>query len=123
MSVRGLVPVIMTLAIVATLGGVLQASQIQFTQSPTPPRYPTMPGQRPGQPLFPVPRVAPDEVPNPSTPPNQVEAVIPKPRIVCGMTLIPAPKVEPKTAEKPETEKPKNPTRYTIRPVQPSICW
>jgi hypothetical protein len=81
------------------------------------------PGQRPGQPLFPVPRVAPDEVPNAPTPPNQLEELIPKPRIVCGMTLIPAPKVDPKIGQKHETEKPKNPTRYTIRPVQPSICW
>jgi len=119
MGVRSSVLVFTVLAVVATLGGVLQAGQVQFTQAPTPPRSP----MTPGQPLFPVPRVAPDEVPNPPTPPNQLEELAPKPRIVCGMTLIPAPKVDPKIGQKQETEKPKNPTRYTIRPVQPPICW
>ncbi len=47
-----------------------------------------------------------------------------KPRIVCGMTLIPAnPSKDPKMAQKENPEKAKNPTAYTIRPVQPSICW
>ena len=47
-----------------------------------------------------------------------------KPRVVCGMTLIPAPPdVDPKIADQREAEKPKTPTTYTIRPVQPSICW
>jgi hypothetical protein len=47
-----------------------------------------------------------------------------KPRVVCGMTLIPAPPgVDPKIGDQREAEKPKTPTRYTIRPVQPSICW
>ena len=47
-----------------------------------------------------------------------------KPRVVCGMTLIPAPpEVDPKIALPEPAEKPKNPTTYTIRPVQPSICW
>ena len=47
-----------------------------------------------------------------------------RPRVVCGMTLIPAPPgVAPKIADQREAEKPRNPTAYTIRPVQPSICW
>jgi len=47
-----------------------------------------------------------------------------KPRVVCGMTLIPAPpSADPKIALPEPTEKPKNPTTYTIRPLQPSICW
>jgi len=47
-----------------------------------------------------------------------------KPRVVCGMTLLPAPPdVDPQIAVPSQTEKPKNPTTYTIRPVEPSICW
>jgi hypothetical protein len=47
-----------------------------------------------------------------------------KPRVVCGMTLLPAPpSVDPKIAGKEPLEKPKTPTTYSIRPVQPSICW
>ena len=46
-----------------------------------------------------------------------------KPRVVCGMTLIPGnPYVDPKIGQKDDPEKLKNPTTYTIRPVQPSIC-
>jgi hypothetical protein len=49
-----------------------------------------------------------------------------KPRVVCGMTLLPAPQgVDPQIAsDKREPEKPQDQaTSYTIRPVQPSICW
>ena len=123
MSVRGSLPAFTALAIVATLVGVLEAAQIQFTQSPTPPPSQIVPRQRPGRPLFPVPPVSPDKVPNQPALPNQAEAMVPKPRIVCGMTLVPAPNVDPKIGQKLETEKPKNSTKYTIRPVQPSICW
>jgi hypothetical protein len=43
---------------------------------------------------------------------------------VCGTTLIPAPPgVDPKIALPEPPEKAKNPTAYTIRPVQPTICW
>jgi len=91
-------------------------------QSAPPPRttplFPVQPfgGQEPQAPppAAPAPRF--DVVPNPL--PNL------KPRVVCGMTLIPAPpSADPKIALPEPTEKPKNPTTYTIRPVQPSICW
>lgn len=42
-----------------------------------------------------------------------------KPRVVCGMTLIPAPNVDPKMAIEPNTDS----TRYTIRAIEPPICW
>jgi hypothetical protein len=43
------------------------------------------------------------------------------------MTLVPAdPAIDPKIAVKPEAFQRRNPageTRFTMRPVQPSICW
>lgn len=41
-----------------------------------------------------------------------------KPRVVCGMTLIPAPNVDPKMVIEPRTDS----TRYTIRAIDPPIC-
>jgi hypothetical protein len=42
-----------------------------------------------------------------------------KPRVVCGMTLIPAdPKVDPKMVIEPKADQ----TRYTIRAIDPPIC-
>ena len=41
-----------------------------------------------------------------------------KPRVVCGMTLIPAPNVDPKMVIQPRTDT----TRYTIRAIEPPIC-
>ena len=41
-----------------------------------------------------------------------------KPRVVCGMTLIPAPNVDPKMVIEPRTDS----TRYTIRVIEPPIC-
>src|SRR4030095_4015935 len=88
--------------------------------------------QRPQQPLFPgqpapAPRTAllfpvlPPLVPVPQNDANALPNF--QPRVVCGMTLIPAPpSADPKIAKEPP-EKPRNPTTYTIRPVQPSICW
>jgi hypothetical protein len=42
-----------------------------------------------------------------------------KPRVVCGMTIIPAPNVDPKMMVEPRTDS----TRYTIRAIEPPICW
>ena len=129
MGVRGSVVLFASPVIVVTMAGVLQA-QRQFTQSPATPRFEISPPQRPGQPLFPV---QPFEVPRAPQLPAPVPALPPvppdtlanlRPRVVCGMTLIPAPpSVDPKIAEKRESQKPKNPTTYMIRPVQPSMCW
>ena len=41
-----------------------------------------------------------------------------KPRVVCGMTLIPAPNVDPKMVIEPRTDS----TRYTIRAIDPPMC-
>lgn len=85
-------------------------------------------------PLFPVqpfdaqsPQAVPAPVPTPLF--ADVAKTLPpdlKPRVVCGMTLLPAPQgVDPQIAsDKREPEKPQDQaTSYTIRPVQPSICW
>ena len=42
-----------------------------------------------------------------------------KPRVVCGMTLIPAPNVDSKMVIEPKTDQ----TRHTIRAIEPPICW
>jgi hypothetical protein len=43
-----------------------------------------------------------------------------KPTVVCGMTLIPAnPNIDPKMNVTPKTDG----TRYTIRAIEPPICW
>ena len=134
MSVRGSLPAFTALAIVAILVSLLEAAPGQFVQAPGVSRNEILPPQRPQQqPLFPVP---PLEVPKPAPPRSQAEPVVPippttpsalptlKPRVVCGMTLIPAmPAIDPKIGTDQKVEKPKNPTTYTIRPVQPSICW
>ena len=142
MSSGRLVPVITTLAgIVAMVSG-LAAAQSQFVQSlsapasgvlsapeqrqplfPVPPAGPQTPPQTPAVPLAPVPPAA-GAVPGLPALPNLADALIQKPRIVCGMTLIPAaPAVDPKIATKPPAGKPKDPTTYTIRAVQPTLCW
>jgi hypothetical protein len=55
---------------------------------------------------------------------NLADALIAKPRVVCGMTLLPAPTgIDPKIRLDREENKPINPTVYTIRPVQPTLCW
>ena len=70
--------------------------------------------QRPPQPLLPGQPVPPSRSLRPSL----------KPRVVCGMTLIPAPPgVDPKIASPESPGRPRDPTTYTVRPVQPSICW
>lgn len=99
-------------------------AQIQETlQAPRAvPPLPQVPPVRPFQPqqprpLFPVP---PTEQPRA---PNQAVTAT-KPRVVCGMTLIPVdPKVDPKIALKGDPENKDDGTKYTIRAVQPSICW
>jgi hypothetical protein len=55
-----------------------------------------------------------DQVAKTPAPPQQE-----KPRVVCGMTLIPAPSVDPRMV----VERPKAATRYTIRAIEPPICW
>ena len=49
----------------------------------------------------------------------QAAAEAAKPRVVCGMTLIPAPNVDPRMVLEPKTDD----TRYTIRAIEPPICW
>jgi hypothetical protein len=127
MSVRGSVLWLTVLASVATSVAVLSA---QRTQQPLFPGQPMPPPRR--APLFPVQPFDGQEpqAPPQATPPSlfpEVVANLPpslKARVVCGMTLIPAPPgVDPKIASQEPSEKPKNPTTYTIRPLQPSICW
>jgi hypothetical protein len=56
--------------------------------------------------------------------PDLADALMLKPRIVCGTTLIPAsPAVDPDIAIKRPAGKPKDLTTYTIQPVQPTLCW
>ena len=44
----------------------------------------------------------------------------PRPKVVCGMVLIPAdPSIDPRI----RFEAPKRDTRFTIRAVQPPVCW
>ena len=120
----GVRPIVTVLAMAATFPSVLEAAPGQFAQAPGTPRLQIQQRQRPQPPLFPVPPLAQDRAPSPPASPNQAEPLIVKPRVVCGMTLIPmAPQIDPKIAQKREPQKPKNPTTYTIRPVQPSICW
>ena len=98
------------------------AAQLQFPQPPSAPRVQPQPPQ--AQP-FQLPR--PRQQPQPSFPPPTLElgpaATPAKPRVVCGMTLIPAdPATDPKIA-KPGPETKRDGTKFTIRAVQPSICW
>jgi hypothetical protein len=88
-------------------------------QRPPQPLFPAQPAPPPRTaPLFPVPRLAPSAPNDANAAPNL------EPRVVCGMTLVPkSPSVDPKIATPEPPEKAKNPTAYTIRPVQPSICW
>jgi len=103
---------------VAWVAPSMGAAQLQLPQPPAAPRVqpsqlqpfllPRQPQQP--QPLFPAPP-APNQLATPA-----------KPRVVCGMTLIPAvPAIDPKIA-KPGTEK-RNDTKFTIRAIQPSMCW
>jgi hypothetical protein len=44
----------------------------------------------------------------------------PRPKVVCGMTMIPAdPNIDPKMPAAPRSDG----TNYTIRAVEPPICW
>src|SRR5262245_57725655 len=120
--------------IVTSLG--VAEAQSRFTQTaPFPQPQVTRP-QR--EPLFPVQRFEAPQAQQPPaqradpatpTPPALLQEALRnlsnlRPRIVCGMTLIPAkPSIDLKMAQKENSEKAKNPTTYTIRPVQPSICW
>jgi hypothetical protein len=126
MRTRSSVLLLMVLVAATTSVAVLSA---QRPQQPTFPGQPAPPPRT--APLFPVQPFGGQE---PQAPPQAAQAlrfdVVPnplpnlKPRVVCGMTLIPAPpSADPKIALPEPTEKPKNPTTYTIRPVQPSICW
>ena len=115
-------------AAVATSAAVLTAQQRLEPLFPGP-RAPKAPLLFPVQP-FQVPQVpqVPQSAQAPTPPPTLVDNTNAlanlKPRVVCGMTLIPAPPgVDPKIADQREAEKPKTSTTYTIRPVQPSICW
>ena len=127
MSVRGSVLVLTVLTAVATSVPVLMAQQpgpqVLRGQVIAPPK---------GAPLFPVPPLdgqAPQTTPVPVPPPlfSDVAKMLPldlKPRVVCGMTLLPAPQdIDPQIAGQRPPEKPKDSTTYTVRPVQPSICW
>jgi hypothetical protein len=123
------------LMIITSLG--VAAAQVRFSQTAPFPRRQVTPPQQQRERLFPVQPFeaakaaqAPAPQANPATPvppallletlrnlPNL------KPRVVCGMTLIPAnPSVDPKIGQRHDAKKPKNATTYTIRPVQPSIC-
>ena len=117
------------LASLVSCGGVADAQQAPFSPPPAGPSwYGSQAGQRPRPPLFrapplevPPPQPLPDISPRQTTPPGQSAAL--KPRIVCGMTLIPAPKIDPKIAPRQTPARPANPPAYTIRPLQPPICW
>ena len=51
---------------------------------------------------------------------RQAEARSQRPRVVCGMTLLPAnPAIDPKMAVEPRRDD----TRYTIRAIEPPVCW
>ena len=132
---RATLPLTALLMIVSSLG---VAAQLRFTPTAPFPQPQVTPPQEHWEPLFPL---QPFEAPQtPQLPPQQrgpatpaPPALLPealqnlpnlKPRVVCGMTLIPGnPSVDPKIGQKEYQEKPKNPTTYTLRPVQPSICW
>jgi hypothetical protein len=127
MGARTPVLLLTVCAAIAASAAVLSA------QRPQQPLFPGQPVPPPRtSPLFPVqpfdgqqPQAPPQARPAPLFP-EKVANLPPdlKPRVVCGMTLIPAPPtVDPKIALPEQTEKPKNPTTYTIRPVQPSTCW
>lgn len=124
-SVSGLA----VLASLTTTTGAANAQQAQFMGRLSVPSYDSQTGQRPRQPLFPVPpldvpqpRPLPESRPSLPASPNQ-PAALTRPRIVCGMTLLPAPDIDAKIGQRQAPERPNNPTTYTIRPVQPSICW
>jgi len=138
MSLGRLVPVITTLAGVVATVNALEAAQPQSAQSLSAPASGILSAPKQQQPSFPLPPVVPQTPAVPLAPvppaagavpalpalPNLADALIQKPRIVCGMTLIPvSPAVDPKIATKSPAGKPKDPTTYTIRPVQPTVCW
>ena len=117
--------------LLTVLGSVATSVAVLSAQRPQQPLFPgqPVPSAKTG-PLFPVqPFDGQEQAPQARQPlvfPEVVANLPPslKPRVVCGMTLIPAPPgVDPKIASQGPTEQPKNPTTYTIRPVQPSICW
>lgn len=65
--------------------------------------------------LFPVPGAEPGGRPTPT----ERRAPTPEPKVVCGMTLIPAnPQIDPGIAVAP----PRNSPRFTIRAIEPSVC-
>jgi hypothetical protein len=126
MLVRSCGVVLGVAALTLAWAGPSAADQIQSSLAAlqAPPVRPLQPQQP--RPLFPVPpKGQPLPVPpaeQPLTPNRAVTA--PKPRVVCGMTLIPTdPKVDPKIASKPDAEKKGDGTKFTIRAVQPTICW
>ena len=127
MVTRSSVLLFTVVATVATSAAVLTAQQrleplFPGQRAPKAPLlFPAQPFQFPQVPQSPQ---APTPPPTLVFPDNTNVLANLKPRVVCGMTLIPAPPgVDPKIADQREAEKPKTPTTYTIRPVQPSICW
>jgi hypothetical protein len=51
---------------------------------------------------------------------QQAPKSLPKPRVVCGMTMIPGdPSIDPKMLVQPKSDG----TKYTIRAIEPPICW
>lgn len=114
MNLRGATLPLTAWMIVTSLGGA-EAQRLFPVQSFEPPKAPQPPAQQ-------------ADPATPSPPALLLETVRNlanrKPRIVCGMTLVPAnPSIDSKMAQKKNPEKTKDPTTYTIRPVQPSLCW
>lgn len=120
--------------LLTVLGSVTTSVSVLSAQRPQQPLFPGQavppPKTAPLVPIQPFDGQEPQAPPPQATPPSlfpEVVANLPprlKPRLVCGMTLLPAPpNVDPKIALPEAVEKQKDPTTYTIRPVQPSICW
>ena len=91
----------------------------QAPPAPAPRQQPRPPVQPPDQPSLPR---RPSVQLRPSI--ERFAQRLAKPRVVCGMTLIPGdPTIDPGIVVKPDPRQAGNPTKYTIRPVQPTICW
>jgi hypothetical protein len=118
--------------LLTVIAGAATSVAVLSAQRPQQPLFPEQPVPAPRTaPLFPVPpfegQRASQAPPRPAPAPLFVDLANMrldlKTRVVCGMTLLPAPDVDPKIALPEAVEKTKDPTTYAIRPVQPSVCW
>jgi hypothetical protein len=106
------------LVVVVMLAGVAPAFADQATPTPNPTaRFGALrPSQDPYKQLFAMQNNLSEALQSAQ---RSIDAPAPKPKVVCGMTIIPAdPKFDPKMA----IERKSDGTEYTMRTIDPPIC-